>query len=84
MATEKILIVEDERAIGDLLLYHLRKEGYERAVHVLTGEEALSRVTQSPPDLIFLDLMLPGIDGLEVCRRLKANPKTAPAVRRIT
>ena len=78
MATEKILIVEDERAIGDLLLYHLRKEGYERAVHVLTGEEALSRVTQTPPDLIFLDLMLPGIDGLEVCRRLKANPKTAP------
>ena len=74
MSAEKILIVEDEQAIGDLLVYHLTREGYAHVVYVLTGEEALAKVKKQRPDLIFLDLMLPGIDGLEVCRRLKSDP----------
>lgn len=77
MPKDKILIVEDEQAIGDLLLYHLRKEGYEQIVHVQTGEAALEQAADFSPDLILLDLMLPGIGGLDVCRRLKADPLMA-------
>jgi two-component system alkaline phosphatase synthesis response regulator PhoP len=75
MAKETILIVDDEEDILDLIHYNLTKEGYE--VHkVTTGEEALESSRESVPDLILLDLMLPGIDGLEVCKIIKNDPKT--------
>ncbi len=76
MAKEKILIVEDEEDIRELVKYNLEREGYTALTAVETGEEALNAVKFSPPDLILLDLMLPGIDGLTVCRKLKNNEKT--------
>jgi len=75
MAHETILVVEDERAIQELVVYNLAKEGY-RVTAVGTGEEALRAVGAARPDLVLLDLMLPGLDGLEVARLLKANPAT--------
>ena len=71
-----VLVVEDEHDIRELLEYNLTRDGFNvRAVE--TGEQALSAVTTMPPDLILLDLMLPGIDGLQVCRRLKSDAATA-------
>lgn len=75
MAKATILIVDDEEDICELVELYLAREGYE-TVTCETGEEALELVQEATPDLIVLDLMLPGIDGLEVCRRLKANRKT--------
>jgi len=76
MANESILIVEDEADIAELVTYNLQREGYNVAA-VASGEEGLSRATREPPDLVLLDLMLPGLDGLEVCRRLRADARTA-------
>jgi len=75
MARERILIVDDEEDILKLLEYNLSKEGYlvSRAV---TGEEALVKAKTEQPDLVILDLMLPGIGGLDVYRALRANPAT--------
>ena len=70
-----ILIVEDEREIGDLVRLNLHKEGYE-AFLVDSGEAALKHVACNDVGLIVLDLMLPGIDGQEVCRRLKWDEQT--------
>ena len=70
-----ILIVEDEREIGDLVRLNLHKEGYE-AYLVESGEAALKHVAGNLVALIVLDLMLPGMDGQEVCRRLKWDEKT--------
>jgi len=70
MAKERILVVEDDDDILQLLKYNLTKEGY-RVTGVASGEEAVKAVALSVPDLILLDLMLPGMDGLEVCRLLK-------------
>lgn len=75
MPREKILVVEDERDIQELLQYNLAKEGYA-VVPVTSGEDALRAVRTESPDLVLLDLMLPGVDGLEVCRRLKREPDT--------
>jgi len=75
-ATKKILIVEDERDILQLVKLYLEKEGY-RTVTATTGTEGLSSDKQDKPDLIVLDLMLPEIDGLEVCKRLRSAPETA-------
>ncbi|NOZ24108.1 MAG: response regulator [Planctomycetes bacterium] len=72
MAKEHILVVEDEEDILELVRYNLAKEGY-RVGGAISGEEALAKVKAEPPDLVVLDLMLPGVDGLEVCRRLKAD-----------
>ncbi|MDO5581697.1 MAG: response regulator transcription factor [Planctomycetia bacterium] len=77
MSDERILIVEDEQAIGDLIVYHLNREGYHQTLHVLTGEEALREVNSFHPNLILLDLMLPGMSGMDVCRRLKSDPSAA-------
>ena len=71
-----VLIVEDEEDIRELVSYHLLKEGYQVA-SVASGEEALSVAEKQLPDLILLDVMLPGMDGLTVCQRLRASPKTA-------
>ena len=75
MAKKEILIVEDEEDILELLSYNLVREGYQ-VRGVLSGEEALNEVRIKHPDLVILDLMLPGLDGMEVCRELKSNPKT--------
>ncbi len=75
MAKKNIFIVEDEEDILELLHYHLTREGY--AVTTATnGEEAVNTISRVLPDLILLDLMLPGLDGLEVCRMLKNDSKT--------
>ena len=76
MANEKILVVEDEEDILELVRYNLAKNGY-KAVCVGTGEDALKAAKSESPDLIILDLMLPGLDGLEVCKILKADSRTS-------
>lgn len=76
MAKAKILVVDDEEDILELVRYNLVKEGY-RVSCATTGESALGKVGEDTPDVILLDLMLPGIDGLDVCRDLKANPTSA-------
>jgi len=75
MAKENILVVEDEEDILELITYNLTREGYQTS-GVTTGEEALRAVKSAPPDLMVLDLMLPGVDGLEVCRKLKTGSDT--------
>ena len=75
MAKERILVVEDEEDILELVRYNLVKEGYQVA-GTLSGEEALQKARTEAFDLIVLDLMLPGIDGLEVTKKLKVNEKT--------
>jgi two-component system phosphate regulon response regulator PhoB len=75
MTKDKILVIDDEEDILELLRFNLTKEGY-RVCSASTGEEALSVARTERPDLVLLDLMLPGIDGLEVARRLKADPLT--------
>jgi DNA-binding response OmpR family regulator len=75
-ASKKILIVEDEPDILQLVTLYLEKEGY-RTVSAASGMEGLRQVKQEKPDLVVLDLMLPEIDGLEVCRRLRSVPATA-------
>jgi two-component system, OmpR family, response regulator VicR len=67
---QKILVVDDEPAVSDLLAYNLRKAGYE-VLTAADGHEALARARQCMPELILLDLMLPGIEGLDVCRELR-------------
>jgi len=74
-APETVLVVEDEDDIRDLLTYNLSREGY-RVESVADGEDALERARQGGLDLILLDLMLPGRDGIEVCRALKTEPAT--------
>ena len=75
MAKKSILVVEDEDDIRELLRYNLAKEGYQ-VTGSASGEEALKAVKAARPDLMVLDLMLPGMDGLEVCRSLKQDPQT--------
>ena len=70
----KILIVDDEPTIVDLLEEHLQSEGYDTA-HAFSGEEALRVLDSVTPDLVILDLMLPGMDGYEVCRLMQQNPR---------
>lgn len=73
---EAILIVDDEQDVLDLLVYNLHKAGY-KIVTARDGAAALQKARDEVPSLIILDLMLPQMDGTEVCRRLKADPKTA-------
>ncbi|MFA6714584.1 MAG: response regulator transcription factor [Victivallaceae bacterium] len=77
MAKEKILIVEDEEDIQELIRYNLEKEGFCNLQVVDSGEGALETLKTFSPDLILLDLMLPGMDGLALCRQLKSVPDTA-------
>ena len=76
MAKSKILIVEDESSLVDVLSYNLQREGYEVVV-AKEGREGLRKAQMILPDLILLDLMLPGISGLEICRELRASTRTA-------
>lgn len=75
MSREHILIVEDEEEIQELIIYNLSKEGF-RTSAVTSGEEALKRARAERLDLILLDLMLPGMDGLDVCKALRKDEKT--------
>lgn len=76
MAKEKILLVEDAEDIVELLRYNLTKEGWQVRC-ALSGEEALAAVQEHDFDLILLDIMLPGVNGYEVCRRLRRDPSAA-------
>ena len=75
MARERVLVVDDERDILELIRYNLEREGYAVDT-VKSGEEALLLSSRITPAVVLLDLMLPGLDGLEVCRRLKRNDAT--------
>ena len=74
--TQKALIIDDEQAIVDLVRHHLEKEGFQ-CEEANDGEAALRLAKEHKPDLLILDLMLPGIDGLEICRLLRRDPATA-------
>jgi two-component system alkaline phosphatase synthesis response regulator PhoP len=73
---ETIFVVEDEEDILELIRYNLAKEGYT-VLGAASGEEAIRLVSRDIPDLIVLDLMLPGLDGLDVCKEIKNNPATS-------
>ena len=75
MAKCRILIIDDEKDLLDLIGYTLQKEGFTANV-AFDGETGLASALKEVPDLVIVDLMLPGIDGLEVCRRLRANNRT--------
>lgn len=75
MPKARVLIVEDDRSLADVLDYNLRQDGYQTTV-ALDGQDGLQQAKLKPPDLVVLDLMLPIIDGLEICRRLRADPVT--------
>ena len=75
MAKERILVVDDEDDLLELVNYNLTKEGF-RVSCVATGEDAVRHARTESPDLIVLDLLLPTVDGLEVCKLLKSDPRT--------
>ena len=76
MSRSRILLVEDEKNIAKVIAYNLEREGYQ-VVAARDGEEGLAKARKESPDLVILDLMLPKLDGLEVCRQIKADAKTA-------
>lgn len=71
----RIAVVEDEEALGVLLRYNLESEGYE-VDHITRGDEAEIRLRERVPDLLILDWMVPGVSGIELCRRLRQRPET--------
>ena len=75
MSREKVVIIEDESDIREVLEHNLSREGY-RVLSSSDGESGLNMVKTEAPDIVLLDLMLPGLDGVEVCRRLKEDPLT--------
>ncbi|MCG8458483.1 MAG: response regulator transcription factor [Holophagales bacterium] len=75
MSRQKIVVVEDEPDILEVIEYNLSREGYQ-VIAASTGDEGLEATRRQAPDLILLDLLLPGLDGLEVCRKLKMDPVT--------
>jgi len=76
-AAARILVVEDEADIAGLIKHALERRADTRVDIVLNGSAALAAVTAQPPDLMILDLNLPGLDGAEVCRLVRARPATA-------
>lgn len=75
MTVEKILVVDDEADIVELVRYNLTQEGFE-VICAFSGEASLEMVSKEKPSLVVLDLMLPGINGLDVCKQIKSNPAT--------
>ncbi len=73
---KRILVIEDERTLCEKLANALRLEGM-KVDTAMDGESGLARAQEKPPDLLLLDIMLPGLDGLSICRILRRNPKTA-------
>ncbi|MEI7459233.1 MAG: response regulator [Pirellula sp.] len=78
MPKSKILVVEDDRALSEILIYNLEKAGFD-VFKAMDGRDGLNQAQLRLPDLILLDVMLPVMDGMEVCRRLRAQPETATA-----
>ncbi|SCL29306.1 DNA-binding response regulator, OmpR family, contains REC and winged-helix (wHTH) domain [Micromonospora nigra] len=76
---QRVLVVDDDRTVSDVVCRYLEHAGY-RVDHVGDGAAALAAVAAEPPDLVVLDLMLPVLDGLEVCRRLRARPDGVPVI----
>jgi two-component system phosphate regulon response regulator PhoB len=72
----RLLLVEDDRALADLLIWHFSREGYE-IVRTADGDEALLLAEEQPPDLVILDWMIEGVTGIVVCRRLRRRASTA-------
>ena len=70
-----ILVIEDEQSIADVIVYNLQKEGFS-VYWERDGRDGLLKAQSLVPDLCVLDLMLPGIDGLQICRLLKSDPRT--------
>ena len=79
MPKSKILVIEDDRAISEILVYNLDKAGYEVSL-AIDGRDGINQAQLKLPDVILLDVMLPIIDGVEVCRRLRSKPETASAI----
>jgi two-component system alkaline phosphatase synthesis response regulator PhoP len=77
VAKSKILVIEDESDILEVMQHNLEREGH-KVITCRNGELGLSRIRTDNPDLVVLDLMLPGMDGLEVCRQVKSDPVTCP------
>lgn len=73
---QKILVVDDEADLSKLVAHHLQKEGFE-PLCVANGAEALKIIAKQPVALVILDVMMPGEDGLQVCRKLRAKEETA-------
>ncbi|MGH8014609.1 MAG: response regulator, partial [Candidatus Zixiibacteriota bacterium] len=73
---ERILVIEDEPEIREIISYNLSKAGY-RVTTAATGEDGLKSVFNQPPELVVLDLMLPGMCGLDVCRQIRSDARTA-------
>jgi len=76
MAKTTVLVIEDEKNIRELIKYNLQDDGY-LVSEEMSGDSGLRRIQQDFPDLVLLDLMLPGMDGLSVCKAVKQNPKTS-------
>ncbi len=76
MVDSRILVVEDDKNIAKLISYNLEREGFRVSI-AKDGEEALQSIRKSPPQLVLLDLMIPKMDGLEVCRQIRGDRKTA-------
>ena len=72
----KILIVDDEQDIVELISYNLEKEGFS-TIKAYDGVSVFNVITTKKPDLLILDLMLPGMNGLDICKKIRANPATA-------
>jgi DNA-binding response OmpR family regulator len=75
VAKPKVLVIEDEPDLLEVIQYNLEREGH-KVVVCRNGEQGLSRIRTDNPDLVILDLMLPGMDGVEVCRQVKSDPVT--------
>jgi len=75
MAKSKVLIIEDDRSLSEILEYNLQKAGYEVS-RAHDGRDGLNQAQVKHPDIVLLDVMLPVVDGIEVCKRLRANPDT--------
>ena len=75
MANEKILVVDDDQNICELLRLYLTKEGYQVTL-ASDGEDALAKYAQAKPDMVLLDVMMPRLDGWEVCRRIRKQGDT--------
>ncbi|SMF77720.1 phosphate regulon transcriptional regulator PhoB [Allosphingosinicella indica] len=76
MAKGRILLVEDDSALAELLVYHFTREEFE-VERTADGEEAMLLATENPPDIVLLDWMIEGVSGIEVCRRLRRHSETA-------
>ncbi len=72
---KKILVVEDEKDINELIVFNLKQEDYD-VLSSYAGNKGLEKAISEKPDLVLLDLMLPGMNGLDVCREMKSNSKT--------